>query len=140
MLRLALIEYWARSVTGFFDSHDQLDPAVQSLREAGVGDQDVGVFVGEEGAQTLVLSGQRHGFAGQLWCHAEAIFSDQTELHQLTDQTLRAGGIVIGICTDGDVEKKATASRILKAHQATQIHFWGPGDVPVSSRVAPYPR
>ena len=40
------------SVTGF-DSHDQLDPALQSLREAGFGDQDVGVFVGEEGAQTL---------------------------------------------------------------------------------------
>jgi hypothetical protein len=62
----------------------------------------------------------------QLWRHVEAIFSDQTELHQLTDQTLRAGGIVIGVRTDGDVEKKATASRILKAHQATQIHFWGP--------------
>ena len=114
------------SVTGFFDSHDQLDPALQSLREAGFGDQDVGVFVGEEGAQILDLSGQRHGFAVQLWRHVEAIFSDQTELHQLTDQTLRAGGIVIGVRTDGDVEKKATASRILKAHQAHQINFWGP--------------
>jgi hypothetical protein len=114
------------SVTGFFDSHDQLDPALQSLREAGFEDQDVGVFVGEEGAQTLDLSGQRHGFAVQLWRHVEAIFSDQTELHQLTDQTLRGGGIVIGVRTDGDVEKKATASRILKAHQAHQINFWGP--------------
>jgi hypothetical protein len=62
------------SVTGFFDSHDQLDPALQSLREAGFGDQDVGVFVGEEGAQTLDLSGQRHGFAVQLWRQVEAIF------------------------------------------------------------------
>jgi hypothetical protein len=86
------------SVTGFFDSHDQLDPAVQSLREAGFGDQDVGVFGGEEGAQTLDLSGQRHGFAVQLWWRqVEAIFSDQEELHQLADQTLRAGAIGIGV-------------------------------------------
>ena len=68
------------SVTGFFDSHHQLDVARQSLREAGFGDQDVGVFVGEEGAQTLDFS---WGMAWVRLCNYGAtwkrFFRDQTE-------------------------------------------------------------
>jgi hypothetical protein len=112
-------------VTAFFDSNDQLGPALQSLRDAGFTDQEIDVFVGEEGAQKLDLSGQHHGLAVRLWRQVEAVFSDQTELHQLADQTLRAGGIIIGVFTGGNEEKKEQATQILKANQARQIHFWG---------------
>jgi hypothetical protein len=55
----------------------------------------------------------------------EALLTDNTDLHQQADATLRAGGAAIGILMDGKEEKKEQVAAVLKANKGQLIHYWG---------------
>jgi hypothetical protein len=112
-------------VTGVFSSYDDLQGALRALEPLGFDPQHIDVFAGPEGAELLDLCGQRHGIGTQILRNIEALVSDDTELHQQADATLRAGGGVIGILMDGKEPMKEQVAAVLKANHGQLIHYWG---------------
>jgi hypothetical protein len=112
-------------VTGIFASYDDLQGALRALEPLGFDPQHIDVFAGPEGAELLDLCGQRHGVGTQILRNLAALVSDDTELHQQADATLRAGGGVIGILMDGKEPMKEQVAAVLKANNGRLIHYWG---------------
>ena len=48
-------------VTGLVDTEEEAMATVRALEEGGVATDDIDVFVGEQGARNLDLSGREHG-------------------------------------------------------------------------------
>jgi hypothetical protein len=112
-------------VTGIFASYDDLQGALRALEPLGFDPQHIDVFAGPEGAELLDLCGQRHGVGTRILRNLAALVSDDTELHQQADATLRAGGGVIGILMDGKEPMKEQVAAVLKANNGRLIHYWG---------------
>jgi hypothetical protein len=112
-------------VTGLFSSYEHLQGALRDLETLGFDPQHIEVFAGEEGADLLDLCGQRHGVITRMLRNIEALLTDNTDLHQQADATLRAGGAAIGILMDGKEEKKEQVAAVLKANKGQLIHYWG---------------
>jgi hypothetical protein len=114
----------ANRVTGMFASYDDLQGALQELEPLGFDRQHIDVFAGPEGAALLDLCGQRHGIVARIMRNIEVLLSDDTSLHQQADDTLRAGGCVIGVLMDGNESMKEQVAAVLKANNGQMIHYW----------------
>jgi hypothetical protein len=112
-------------ITGVFASYDDLQGALRALEPLGFAPHQIDVFAGEEGADLLDLCGQRHGVGTRIIRNIAALVSDDTDLHQQADATLRAGGGVIGILMDGKESLKDRVVAALKANNGHLIHYWG---------------
>jgi hypothetical protein len=112
-------------ITGVFASYNDLQGALRALEPLGFAPQQIDVFAGEKGAEILDLCGQRHGVGTRILRNIEALVSDDTDLHQQADATLRAGGAVIGILMDGKESLKDEVAAALKANNGQLIHYWG---------------
>src|SRR5438128_8548937 len=69
-------------VTCLFEREDELTAAVQALEAEGVATDDIDVFVGEQGAHCLDLSGRGHGRAVRLLRSIEDAVTDMSEANQ----------------------------------------------------------
>ena len=96
---------------------------MRALEPLGFDPQHIDVFAGPEGAELLDLCGQRHGVGTQILRNLAALVSDDTELHQQADATLRTGGGVIGILMDGKESMKDAVVAALKADNGQLIHY-----------------
>lgn len=132
-------------VTGLLHSEDEVTATVRILEEDGVATDDIDIFVGEQGARCLDLSGREHGRAVRLLRTLEAVVGDERETNYRIDEALRRGATLLCVKVhkrplvrrdaDGKLhfalferqsEEKARALRVLKALHAHEIHYWGP--------------
>ena len=112
-------------VTCLLDSEQDAMATARALEEAGVASDDVDIFVGEEGARCLDLSGREHGRVIRLLRRVEAALGDESEPNQRIDKALRQGATLLSVTVLKSGEKDR-ALRVLKALHGRQIHYWGP--------------
>ena len=136
------------TVTCLFDREEDVTNAVRALENEGVASEDIDVFVGEQGAEALDLSGNGHGRAVRLLRTLEDAVTDMSETNQRIDEALRRGATLLCVRLhkrplisqddNGRIhislfermsEEKARALRVLKAAHAHEIHYWGPWSV-----------
>jgi len=136
------------TVTCLFDREEDVTNAVRVLENEGVASEDIDVFVGEQGAEALDLSGNGHGRAIRLLRTLEDAVTDMSETNQRIDDALRRGASLLCVRLhkrplisqddNGKIhislfermsEEKARALRVLKAVHAHEIHYWGPWSV-----------
>ena len=115
----------ANRVTGLFAGRDVLEPILESLRQAEFLDGDIDVFMGHEGAEILDVHAEKVGPVLRLWRDLELALTDETEIHQEVDQTLRNGGMAILVFTDGNDAKKVLAAQIMKAYHPKDTRYFG---------------
>jgi diadenosine tetraphosphate (Ap4A) HIT family hydrolase len=113
-------------VTSLVDNEDEAMATVQALEAEGVATEDIDVFVGEQGARRLDLSGREHGKVVGLLRRFEAAMGDESAPNHRIDQALRRGATLL--CVKVHPRKSAEkerAVRILKARHGHEIHYWG---------------
>lgn len=114
-------------VTGLVDSEEAAMTIVQALEEGGVASDDIDVFVGEQGARCLDLSGREHGRVLRWLRRLEASMGDENTPKRRIEQGLGSGASLVCVRvhkSKGD--EKPRAFRILEALHAHEIHYWGP--------------
>ena len=113
------------SITAVFDSSNAVATAIESLLKAGFIDENIKVFVGEEGAEKLDVAGKKHGVMVRIMRNINEILADETKLQKNTDAILRNGGAMIDVVTEGDAAKNKRVAQILKSHGAHDACYWG---------------
>lgn len=111
-------------VTSLVDSEEEAMAMVRALEEGGIAMDDIDVFVGEQGARCLDLSGREHGRIIRLLRRLGAAVGDEREPNRRIDDCLRRGGSLVCVKVHkGD--EKPRAFRILEALHGYEIHYWG---------------
>ena len=113
-------------VTCLLDNEDAAMATVQALEAEGVATDDIEVFVGEQGARRLDLSGREHGRVLRLLRRLEAVVGGESEPYHRIDEALRTGATLVCVKVHTRQTEKARALRILKAQNGREIHYWGP--------------
>jgi diadenosine tetraphosphate (Ap4A) HIT family hydrolase len=113
-------------VTGLADSEEQAMAMVRALEEGGVSTDDIDVFVGEQGARCLDLSGREHGRVVRLLRRLQSAVGDENAPNRRIEQGLARGGSLVCVKVDRrNVNEKPRAFRILEALHGHEIHYWG---------------
>jgi diadenosine tetraphosphate (Ap4A) HIT family hydrolase len=113
-------------VTGLLDNEDDVTATVRALEKDGVPPDDIDIFVGEEGARSLDLSGREHGRVRRLLRTLEAAVGDERETNHRIDEALRHGATLLSVKIHNRKSgEKARAARVLKALHGHEIHCWG---------------
>jgi diadenosine tetraphosphate (Ap4A) HIT family hydrolase len=113
-------------VTSLIDSEDEAMAAVRALEEDGVATDDIEVFVGEQGARRLDLSGREHGRVIGLLRRLEAAVGDESAPNHRIDEALRQGATLLAVKVHSRKSgEKDRAVRVLKALHGHEIHYWG---------------
>lgn len=115
----------ANRATALLDSEDEVRAAVQALEEDGVSTHDIDLFVGEEGARALDLSGREHGRVIRLLRSLEAAMGEERDTYQRLDAALRQGATLL--CVKVHNRKGDEKARVLKALRKLhghEIHYW----------------
>ena len=115
-------------VTGLLDSDDKVKALVRALEENGFATDDIDIFIGEQGARCLDLSGREHGIAIRLLRTLEATMGNEWETHHRIDDALRRGAslLCVKVRNTRKSDERARAYKVLVALQAHEIHYWGP--------------
>jgi hypothetical protein len=115
----------ANRVTAFFDSMDQARRAEEALREAGVAEQAVDLFVGEEGVRNFDATGERHGWLRRLYHRLERFLGDEFDLEEHADRELRQGHVLLAALTGGEEGSKRQVGQVLRRHGGHEVYYWG---------------
>lgn len=113
-------------VTGLVDTEAEAMAMVRSLEDGGVATDDIDVFIGQQGARCLDLSGRKHGRIIRLLRRLEAAVGDEREPKRRIEEGLAAGGCLVCVKVhkkNGD--EKPRAFRILEKLHGHEIHYWG---------------
>lgn len=114
-------------VTGLVDTEEDAMATVRALEEGGVASEDIDVFVGEQGARCLDLSGREHGPIIRWLRRLEAAIGDENTPNRRIEQGLRSGASLVCVKVHrGSGDTKPRAFRILEARHGHEIHYWGP--------------
>ena len=114
-------------VTCLLDSEDEAMATVRALEENGVATDDIDIFVGEQGARRLDLSGSEHGRVIRLLRRLEAAVGDESAPNHRIDEALRRGATLLSVKVHNrKSDEKARAVGVLKARHWHEIHYWGP--------------
>ncbi len=112
-------------VTGLIDSEDDVKATVEALEKDGVASDDIDLFVGEQGARCLDLSGREHGRVFRLLRTLEAAVGDESETNNRIDKALRHGATLLSVKVHHrKSDEKARAVRALRALHGHEIHYW----------------
>jgi len=111
-------------LTTIIDNLDDALSAIRDLTRAGFSDNDLSLFIGKDGLVKLDLHGKEHGIIGRIVRAADSLTSNQ-EANQEAEAALKAGSAYLMVLTDGGEEQKTTAERILKAHNAKNVRYYG---------------
>jgi diadenosine tetraphosphate (Ap4A) HIT family hydrolase len=113
-------------VTGLVDSEEAAMATVKALEAGGVATEDIDVFVGEEGARRLDLTGREHGRLIRWLRTLEAVMGDEREPNRRIDEELRRGASLVSVKVHKKmIDEKPRAFRILEALHGHDIHYWG---------------
>lgn len=113
------------NVTAVIDEMSDLVAAIQSLDQYGFSDEQVSVFLGQEGLAKLDLHGETHGFLARVIRAVESLTTEERLNNQEIEEGLKKGRFFISVRTDGSEEQKATVQGVLKAHRAHNLRFFG---------------
>ena len=113
------------SVTAFFSSGKDYEPALQALADAGFGEDRIDVFTGEEGAEKLDVDGRHHGMWVRFMRSVEDNVTDDAYLAHRTDNVLRSGGTVIAVYMHGNRKERDQVIEILKTAGGTEPVSYG---------------
>ena len=113
-------------VTGLVDSEEEAMATVRALEEGGVATDDIDVFVGEQGARNLDLSGREHGRVLRWLRRLEAAMGDENTPKRRIEESLSRGGSLVCVKVHNRTgDEKPRAFRILEALHGHEIHYWG---------------
>jgi hypothetical protein len=112
-------------VVGIFRPADTFTEVANRLQEAGFADEEIAVFVGEEGIRKLDSSGERHGIVTSVLRDLQQFLTDETDLLVKVDEAIAQGGCAIKVYTRGEEAKKECAAQILKEFNSDEISYWG---------------
>jgi hypothetical protein len=114
-----------RSVTSRFPAGSDVQGTLRDLKQAGFRDDQIDVFTGEFGADQLDTEGRSHGVWVRFVRGLQDMFTDEAPLFHRADETLRSGGSVLAIFTEGQEQERRRASEILKARGGIDTVYWG---------------
>jgi diadenosine tetraphosphate (Ap4A) HIT family hydrolase len=127
-------------VTGLFDNEDSVSETVKALEADGVPTDDIDLFIGEQGAKSLDLSGKDHGRVRRWLRSLEASVGDERETNKRINDALHSGATLLSVKVrsrkNGDKDRALQVLRKLHGHE---IHYWGPwsfDDVPSATACA----
>jgi hypothetical protein len=103
------------------DDYLSADAAERDLVEAGF--NQVHVYKGQAGVESIDSSGSEHGVAGGVVRGVQQLFSNKDNLAEYEDAT-RKGAAVIAVHID-DEEARDRAATILAAHHARDMNHFG---------------
>jgi hypothetical protein len=112
------------NVTAVFDELKDIISAVRSLRESGFLDERTSVFMGKEGLAKLDLHGEDHGALARVVRALESLTAEELANRE-AETALKEGRIFMTVQTDGSEDQKEAAERVLKAHNAHTVRFFG---------------
>jgi diadenosine tetraphosphate (Ap4A) HIT family hydrolase len=113
-------------VTGLVDSEEEAMAMVQALEGGGIATDDIDVFVGEQGARRLDLSGREHGRIVRAWRRLEAAIGDESAPSRRIQEGLSRGGSLVCVTVhDRNHDVKPLAFKIFEALHGYEIHYWG---------------
>ncbi len=118
------LRYPTDRIVAVIDEPDQVAIAVARLSEAGFDGEEVRVLCGEEGAQRLDASGERHGLLARLTRILQNFGEEDTHAERHAAE-LRAGHYVVGVHVGEDEDRKAAAHLALKDADAHFVHYYG---------------
>ena len=112
-------------ITALFASKEDARDAVNALYSLGFAPENLDVFVGEEGAAALDLSGEGHGPVARGLRNFEALMVQVAgDSHQQTHAALNDGSIAVAVLMDGKETMKDEVAALLRRHRATVIRYW----------------
>ena len=114
-----------KAVTAFFPPDRDPSAALQALAEAGFEQDRIDLFTGPEGADRLDPEGKRHGPWVRFRRFVEGKFDESHELLHKAEETMRSGGTVVEVFTNGEMEKRHRAAEVLKASGGMDVMYWG---------------
>jgi hypothetical protein len=125
--RTAYVYEPTHMVTAIFPDGVDVDALRTACAGAGFAPENVQVFQGEKGADTLDLKGERHSGWIQFRRNLERLFhSYDTWVFDQGEKALWSGGVVATATTGGDKARKARAVEIMKSHGGRGVRYWGP--------------
>jgi hypothetical protein len=113
-------------VTALFSSAVDAKAAVGELKSLGIAAEAIDVFIGDEGAAALDLTGFGHGSVVRTLRNLESLtvqIAEQTAND--AERTLKTGGIAIAILMDDRESMKDDVAALLRRHHAAAIRYWG---------------
>jgi hypothetical protein len=112
-------------ILAMFSSREEIRAVLRELNDLGFDGRSMDVFVGEEGADVLDLSGERHGTVTRALRNAEALLVlIAGESFRRADSALRAGGAAVAVLMDGRENLKDKVVSVLKAHRGSLIRYF----------------
>ena len=120
------IRYPTNHVLGVVATADRVAATVEALTSGGFLETEVHVNCGSEAAERLRASSGRSGLAGMAIRVAERLGLADTEMENKGqyERALQEGQFVVLVAAPTD-ERKDVASRILHAHGATLVRYFG---------------
>lgn len=112
------------NVTGVIDQLSDVLSAVRSLQQSGFSEKKISVFMGRDGLAKLDLRGEEHGVLAKVIRALESLTAEEQANHDV-EAALKEGRIFIAVETDGSDQQKTEVERILKAHGARTMRFFG---------------
>lgn len=113
-------------VTGLFDTEDAVSATVKALEADGVPTDDIDLYIGEQGAKSLDLSGKDHGRVRRWLRSLEASVGDERETNKRINDALHSGATLLSVKVrsrkNGDKDRALQTLRKLEGHE---IHYWG---------------
>jgi len=112
-------------VTALFSSSEDARASVKELHALGFGPETLDVFVGEQGAAALDLSGEDHGTVTRILRNFEALMVQMAgDSHKRAHAALNMGGVAVAVLMDGKEKMKEDVASVLKRHRAEAIRYW----------------
>lgn len=112
------------NVTAVVEHISDVFSIVQSLEKSGFSEDQISVFIGQDGLAKLDLHGEEHGVLTRVVRALESLTAE-AEANRTAEAALKEGRIFIAVSTDGSDQQKANVDQILKAHNAQKLHFFG---------------
>jgi len=83
------------------------------------------VFVGEQGAEALDLSGEGHGTVTRILRNFEALMVQMAgDSHKRVDAALKTGGVALAVLMDGKEAMKDEVATLVKRQRGKVIRYW----------------
>ncbi len=124
MTRRSFIGYPFDRMLAAFHDPVEAAAAAAAVRALGIGDRDISVLRGTEGADRLDGSGAAHGSVGRIRRAISFTMMDQLVDFAHYEGSVREGGATVMVRVRGDALKAAVV-RALEAHGGHFINYYG---------------
>lgn len=121
--RDAFLGYPLHRVVSVFESPEDMQAAVDELRECGYPDDDIEAFCGVDGEKRMDFAGSDHGSWGRLIRALQHVGPDRTYLDRY-ESHLHDGHCMVMVKVRSMVRRER-AARILHKHTRQQVTYFG---------------